>query len=397
MKKVREGYKMTDLGEIPESWNLRMIREVVNINPESLGNKTNKDFILNYIDIESVSTGVINNTKVYSFDEAPSRARRKVRKNDVIISTVRPYLKAFAIVKDDLENLVCSTGFAVLRAKENIEFQYIYQCTLSDGFLNQLSNKMVGSNYPAVNSTDIQETLIPVPPLNEQQKIASMLSSVDQQIEITDNLIEKTKELKKGLMQKLLTKGIGHTKFKDTEIGRIPEEWEVKDLGEVFKLSSGNFLSQKNIVLGEYPVYGGNGITGYHNQYLIEESKIVIGRVGAKCGCVCISEPKSWITDNALFISDEITKFEITFMFYLLGYLNLNQFANQNAQPVISGQKIYQLKVPLPDYIEQQKISAILLSVDNQIEKYESKRESLQTLKKGLMQKLLTGKIRVKV
>lgn len=388
---------MTDLGEIPESWNLRMIREVVNINPESLGNKTNKDFILNYIDIESVSTGVINNTKVYSFDEAPSRARRKVRKNDVIISTVRPYLKAFAIVKDDLENLVCSTGFAVLRAKENIEFQYIYQCTLSDGFLNQLSNKMVGSNYPAVNSTDIQETLIPVPPLNEQQKIASMLSSVDQQIEITDNLIEKTKELKKGLMQKLLTKGIGHTKFKDTEIGRIPEEWEVKDLGEVFKLSSGNFLSQKNIVLGEYPVYGGNGITGYHNQYLIEESKIVIGRVGAKCGCVCISEPKSWITDNALFISDEITKFEITFMFYLLGYLNLNQFANQNAQPVISGQKIYQLKVPLPDYIEQQKISAILLSVDNQIEKYESKRESLQTLKKGLMQKLLTGKIRVKV
>lgn len=76
-------------------------------------------------------------------------------------------------------------------------------------------------------------------------------------------------------MQTLLTKGIGHTKFKKTEIGEIPEEWEVKKLGDIFKLSSGNFLSQKNIVDGCYPVYGGYGVNGYHNEYMFQESKLV--------------------------------------------------------------------------------------------------------------------------
>nr|WP_243158496.1 restriction endonuclease subunit S [Clostridium perfringens] len=196
-------------------------------------------------------------------------------------------------------------------------------------------------------------------------------------------------------MQQLLTKGIGHTEFKKTELGNIPKEWEIKKLGEIFKLSSGSFLSQKNIIEGEYPVYGGNGISGYHNDYLFDESKLIIGRVGAKCGCIHISNYKSWITDNALYISEKIIDFDNKFMYYLLKYKDLNKYANQNVQPVISGQKIYSINVAMPQYYEQVKIASILLDIDKKIKGYKVRNEKLEELKRGLMQQLLTGKIRV--
>ena len=114
-------FKDSELGKIPESWEMKKLKEVVNINPNSLTNSTNPNFEIEYIDISSiVETGTISETNIYKFSEAPSRARRIINKNDVLLSTVRPYLKSFSIVKDDKDNLICSTGYAVLRAKEEL-------------------------------------------------------------------------------------------------------------------------------------------------------------------------------------------------------------------------------------------------------------------------------------
>ena len=144
-------------------------------------------------------------------------------------------------------------------------------------------------------------------------------------------------------------------------------------------------------------MYGGNGIAAYHNEYIFTEPKLVIGRVGAKCGCVHMTQEKSWITDNALYITDKKIEFDDKYMFYLLGFMDLNKYANQSAQPVISGAKIYEIKSALPTVSEQRKIADIILGVDTQIEEYETKKKKLQEVKKGLMQKLLTGQIRVRV
>ncbi|MBU5437153.1 restriction endonuclease subunit S [Tissierella sp. MSJ-40] len=115
-------------------------------------------------------------------------------------------------------------GLGAIRQIAKSHFKYIFY--ILQVYQNELKKFSQGSTFEAINSLDLKALKIVVPPLQEQQKKASILSSVDEQIEITDNLIEKTKELKKGLMQKLLTKGIGHERFKDTEIGRIPEDWE---------------------------------------------------------------------------------------------------------------------------------------------------------------------------
>jgi type I restriction enzyme, S subunit len=178
--------------------------------------------------------------------------------------------------------------------------------------------------------------------------------------------------------------------FKDSPLGLIPVGWEIVKLSELFKVKSGDSLSQSEIIPGHYPVYGGNGITAFNNRYNYSESMLVIGRVGAKCGCIHRTPKLAWITDNALVLSEFLRPIDKIYLEYRLIHMNLNQYANRNAQPVISGKKIYPLKVPLPPLAEQEKIAEILTTVDDKIDLITQQIEAKQELKKGLMQSLLT-------
>jgi len=199
-------FKESELGRIPKSWEIKLMKNVVDINPDSLTNSTNPDFQLEYIDIASIEqTGVVSVTNMFKFSNSPSRARRIVKKYDVLLSTVRPYLKSFAIIKEDKNNLICSTGYAVLRAKIDTYYEFIYQFILTDNFMNQVEKMLVGSNYPAINSNDVKNIKIPIPPLEEQKQIAEILSTTDEKLENLKAKKEAFEELKKGLMQKLLT------------------------------------------------------------------------------------------------------------------------------------------------------------------------------------------------
>lgn len=198
-------FKDSELGRIPEDWRVVRFSDCIFINPETLSEKTPSDYEIEYIDISSIeTTGIIGNTTKHTFLEAPSRARRIVRKNDIIISTVRPYLKEFAIIKSDLENQVCSTGFAVLRADQDISFEYIYQFVLSELFMQQVNTLMVGSNYPALNQKEIKNFKIPLPSLSEQKNIINILNSSDKLVNELRTHLERSKSLKKKLTNKLL-------------------------------------------------------------------------------------------------------------------------------------------------------------------------------------------------
>jgi len=110
------------------------------------------------------------------------------------------------------------------------------------------------------------------------------------------------------------------------------------------------------MIEGQYPVYGGNGINGHHNEYFLDEPTIVIGRVGAYCGVVHITQPKSWITDNGLFVTHFLKEIEMKFLSQLLTQLNLNRFAKVGGQPSISQKTVTDLKVSVPDLAIQKKI-----------------------------------------
>ena len=219
----------------PDGWRSARLGGLARVNPEQLGNRTNPDYVLEYLDIAAVERpGVIGARRTLTFAEAPSRARRRARTGDILVSTVRPYLRNFAHVREAPSNLVASTGYAVVRPTDEVDGPFLYQHVLSDAFVEFLKLRMSGSNYPAVKSHDVGAYTLFLPPLAEQRKIAAILSSVDDAIEKTQAAIDQVQVVKRGLMQELLTRGLPgrHTRFKQAEIGEIPETWKVVSLAE---------------------------------------------------------------------------------------------------------------------------------------------------------------------
>ena len=136
----------------------------------------------------------------------------------------------------------------------------------------------------------------------------------------------------------------------------LPKGWEWTTLGEVISIKSGNAIKVRNNKNGSFPIYGGNGISGYSDEYNIDKPTIVIGRVGFYCGSIHYVKSKAWVTDNAFITSTYGNVYDIDFLYYLLTYCNLRQYSNSTAQPVISGKTIYPVHVPVPPIKEQRKI-----------------------------------------
>ena len=174
----------------------------------------------------------------------------------------------------------------------------------------------------------------------------------------------------------------------------LQQGWEWVRLGNIIKISSGNFLpAEKMNQNGKIPVYGGNGINGYHDEYLIDKPTLIIGRVGFYCGCVHLSKGKAWVTDNAFITQFSENNIDIKFLQWLLIFSDLGKNDNATAQPVVSGKKIYPLVVPLPPLAEQKRIVEKLEEILPLVDEYGKNEEILskmnQKLPKQICQSIL--------
>lgn len=183
-----------------------------------------------------------------------------------------------------------------------------------------------------------------------------------------------------------------------TEIGEIPEDWNVVEIGDVFKFTSGKTKPKDTQPIPtdaqNIPVYGGNGILGYTTQHLLEESTLILGRVGEYCGCAHLTAPISWVTDNALYTKEEKIPVNRCFVRDHFEYLNLNKYSNKMGQPLITQGIINRVKFALPPLPEQKKIAHILSTVQRAIETQERIIQTTTELKKALMHKLFTEGLR---
>lgn len=393
---MSDEYQTTPINVLPETWEIITLEEGVDkMTGGGTPTRDNKRYWngkIPWATVKDLQSSFISKTEEYITEEGLKKSSANlIPANTLILATRMAVGKPVLFDKD----VAINQDLKAIIPKDYIDTTFLFYWFLSkQNYLEFLGS---GSTVKGIRLEVLKGLKIPLPPLPEQQKIASILSTVDEKIETIEGQIKETQNLKKGLMQRLLTKGIGHTQFQSSPLGEIPESWEVKKLGDIFKLKSGESLPKSKVIDGNYPVYGGNGIIYYHSEYNIDKPTIIIGRVGAKCGCINFSKEKSWITDNALIINKKIKTYNDTYMFYFLDFLYLNSYANKNAQPVISGQKIYPIKIGFPPLNEQQKIASILSTVDEKLENLQSKKSQYEQLKKGLMQKLLTGKIRVQV
>jgi len=187
-------------------WEIRPLGSIASIDPDNLGNNTEASYQFRYISLEDVDRGTLRGFSEQTYSSAPSRARRKVSKDDILVSTVRPNLGSHLLFQLDQPDWICSTGFSVVRCKQQEAYPgYIFFHLFGDYISKQVETLLTGSNYPAINGNDVKSLKLPVPSLEEQRAIATVLSDMDAEIAALEAQRDKTRALKQGMMQELLT------------------------------------------------------------------------------------------------------------------------------------------------------------------------------------------------
>ena len=393
---------MTELGEIPEEWKIKKLKDIANI----CYGKSQKEVEVDDGKYKILGTGgVIGYTNDFLWNKQSVLIGRKgtIDKPQYI---EEPFWTVDTLFYTKInENYIAKWFYYYL---DNIDLKKHNEAT----------------GVPSLSVANLNTIRLATPTIKEQEKIASILSTVDEQIDNVDALIEKNKELKKGLMQTLLTKGIGHTKFKKTEIGEIPEEWSIKTIGDVINLiKSGLSRSLKDEDIG-IPCIRSNNINNYKfdksdlkywflednkganiNDYILREGDILVNfinslaQIGKTCLYKDIGRPVIYTTN--IFRMNLNEQIILNKYFYYISQTEMyNNEIKLITKPAVNQASFTvadfkSIKISVPPINEQIRIVSILSEVDEKVEESEEKKQKLEELKKGLMQQLLTGKIRV--
>ena len=425
-------------GSYPDDWRVEKLKDVLHVNRESLPSKTDPTYAFKYITIEAVDTCSIDygSCNEYLFGEAPGRARRILRDQDILISGVRPNLKSFAIYKEPKEgNWICSTGLYVLTAKENQNPIFFFNQILGDVGERQFHSYVAGTNYPAIGDREVKNMRLLSPPKNEQDSIASILSSVDDSIEAVRESIAAAEKLKKALMQNLLTgklkvdgtwragdefkttkqndaipRGWNEARFKTKILDKSGYTWSKSQESKIATQDSIRVLTvsnvQKNLDL-EPELYLSN----------VSEKDYLQKRVSKDWTIAVSSNGNRNRIGNAVFIEEDSEYLFASFLVafrpqdpdeilpkYFYYWLNSDpiQAIISSISEGTTGLGNLDLRHPRSSKIyfpsssvEQEEVVEILTQQDSCISVKRSKIEELTFLKKGLMQNLLTGKKRI--
>jgi type I restriction enzyme S subunit len=235
------------LGKIPSDWRVTPLKAVATCNDDVLPESTDGDALIEYVEISGVEEGRgITETETLSFGAAPSRARRVVKHGDVLISTVRTYLRAIATVSDPPENLIASTGFAAIRPR-HVHPGFVGYLLHSEYLMSEVIARSVGISYPAINASELMRLKGPIPSQEEQLAIATFLdretAKIDALVEEQRRLIELLKEKRQAVISQAVTKGLDPgVPMKDSGVewlGKVPAHWGVAPLKYVVTFKSG--------------------------------------------------------------------------------------------------------------------------------------------------------------
>lgn len=399
--------------EFSGDWEFNRLYKVCEINPKT---KEIPDKFY-YIDLESVVKGKLVKDNIVIKEEAPSRAQRVLSPKDTLFQTVRPYQNNnyYFDSNKDLPT-VASTGYAQLRSYRNSEF--LYHLIHTPRFGKNVLLRCTGSNYPAINTNDLSEIEIYYPSIEEQEKIASFFSLIDDKISIQGEKVEALKDYKKGMMQKIFSREL---RFKDDD-GRDYPEWEEKKLGECIDIitdyvAAGSFATIRENVQykndKDYAqlirtvdlkskfknssnfVYVDKNAFEFLYRVNLNKESIILPNVG-NIGEVYFVKPENLPNENNVLAPNSIllrsTKNSNLFLYQLFntkGFRDsLDVITSKSGQPKFNKTELKEIRLNIPTEQEQIKISKILDSIDSKIDKEQEKLDSLNEYKKGLLQKM---------
>ncbi|AAN53465.1 restriction endonuclease subunit S [Shewanella oneidensis MR-1] len=428
---------LSPFGKIPNDWEYQIIIDNVEFltgpafdsslfNTESRGAR-----LVRGINLTQGSTRWGEDKTKYWDVELNNLKKYQLAINDILIGMDGSLVgKNYAYLKQsDLPALLVQR-VARLRAKSNLHSKYLYYMYATDFWLDYVEVVKTNSGIPHISNGDIKNFRFPFPPLPEQQKIAAILTSVDEVIEKTQAQIDKLKDLKSGMMQELLTKGVGikqgdkyvpHIEFKDSPVGKIPKSWEVKPLNSVvLKIIDCEHKTAPYVDKSEYLVVRTSNVR--HGELVLDDMKYThadgyaewtnraIPSLGdvlftreAPAGESCLVPENTKVCMGqrmVLLRPDANVIFSNFFSLFLTSEAASCAIYERSIGTTVSRINIEDIKrIPciVPPLSEQQEISKAIQSVQNSILNKQEKLQSLKNLKKALMQDLLTGKVRVKV
>lgn len=411
------------LGEIPKHWSIRRIKEVNQINKESLSETTPTDYEFEYIDIGSVTYGekFYKKEKMF-FGEAPSRAKRIVRNGDTIVSTVRTYLKAIAAIEEESKNLIASTGFCVLTPSKKIVSKYCSLLIGSEYIINEISASSVGVSYPSISSFTIGNLFFIIPPIEEQTAIANYLDEktalIDKKINLLAQKADKYKELKQALINETVTHGLNkNVKLKDSGvewIGKIPEHWEVKRAKDIFfqtRAKAGTSsscydvlsLTLKGVIKRDLETMVGKIPASFDTYQIAKKDNLILCLFDMDVTPRIIGYVNfEGIVTSAytVLVGKKNTISKYYYYYYLEQNRNKSLLANSKTlRSTMTYDLFSQLQVPVPPKNEQTQIAEYLdkktSQLDKIVESINNQIEKLKELRKTLINDVVTGKIKV--
>lgn len=406
-------------GPLPQDWQAVALDNVTLFSTTSSGLEPFSGS-RTYVPTGGVEGGkIVDDDGQITYDDRPSRANLEVETGDVLFAKMEDSVKVLRATEDITDN-VYSTGFIRVSSNPDVNSEYLKQLLLSDRFNKTKDSIAIGSTQPAINLSDLTGLIVPIAPLQEQRKIATVLYTVDRAIEETKKVGEQVKRVKKALAQKLIHKGIGSSDTKNAWMGEIPSHWDVQEFSEIVEFSQNGIYKDKDEYGGPHPIikmgdiFGGVKLNApireqVHlddeeiDKYGTAEGDLVFARhaqAGWGAGdCTYIHE----IEENAVVESNMVQvrlNNDVDPLFYAqyfnseIGVKSIKRITTTGNIKSISQEDLMNLKVPVPPEGEQEEIAEILSVSDEQANHSESEVERLRRLKKGLMQDLLSGTLR---
>lgn len=419
------------LGEVPEHWEPKKVKFVATINDEVLPESTDEERLIEYIEISDVdSVRGVTATQKIAFGSAPSRARRIVRDKDILVSTVRTYLRAIAPIASPPNNLIASTGFAVIRPQK-IDGGYLGYAILCEWFISEIIARSVGVSYPAINASEVAQLHVPLPTNKEQTQIAAFLDhetgKIDALIEEQERLIQLLQEKRQAVISHAVTKGLDpNVPMKDSGVewlGEVPEHWKNYKIAHSFSYVGGGTTPtsseekwyedgtipwvttgelRENVITGTQKHVTEAALKRFSSLKVHPKGSLLIALYGATIGRLGLLGIEA--TSNQACCVLAKPKFHtIEFVYYWLQAFKDNIIAiysSGGGQPNISQDVVISLRVPAPTIEEQALITSYLIQelskMDSLIKESLGTIELLKERRSALISAAVTGKIDVR-
>jgi len=411
-------FKQTELGEIPEEWEEKRLEKVAaRIYSGSSAPQDQKYFeggIYPFVRVLDLARYGQTRNLVETTDKVNDMAVRELNLVLAPRGTI-VFPKSGAALKKNHRAILGTDAYIVshLAAIEvnhkvaDTEFVFWWLCKVDMAAINP------NPGYPSIRLQEIKALPIPLPPLEEQKRIAGVLRLVDEIIERTRQIINLYEKAKKYALSHLLTKGIGHTRFKQTELGEIPEEWEVIKIGDIAVLEMQQILASnlpsETLYIGMEHIESGTGrlvtnclptVTSVKgNVFCFNPTHILYGKLRPYLNKVFLPDFCGCCSTELVPVKPNPNKVLRSFLFYQMlsprFVLYAQQFSEGTRMPRVNLQKFLEFLIPLPPLEEQKRIAEILSTIDKAIDNERRYLEALGKLKKWLLNNLLTGKVRL--